>query len=185
MGVSFVFLFFSASHSLAPKTGNVDHQHDRKERHDLQKEVLGSLFTVPERSEKEPKKCGPVKEVRRSSVHHRVVEEPLKETTIEHRPVIKTKQVIENSMLLRPCHAEILYFSFCMCCVPLEFMTIFSYFGPILDDEENENSYDVLRKAVAEHWVTMKEYYKAVNSSPCLFLTICTDYILVLSPAIS
>lgn len=81
------------------KTGNVEQLPDRKEKHDLQKEVLQTLFTVPERFE-EPKKSHPIREVRRSSAHRRVVEEPLKETTIEHRPVIRRKQVSENGKLL-------------------------------------------------------------------------------------
>ncbi|GMY31772.1 putative nuclear RNA export factor SDE5 [Fagus crenata] len=29
------------------------------------------------------------------------------------------------------------------------------------DDEDDENSYEVLRKAVKEYWITMKEYYQA------------------------
>lgn len=32
----------------------------------------------------------------------------------------------------------------------------------ILDDEDDENSYEVLRKAVKEYWISMREYYKAV-----------------------
>ncbi|KAL3508654.1 hypothetical protein ACH5RR_028055 [Cinchona calisaya] len=114
----------SGSLNYTLKTGNVKQRPERKQKHDLQKEVLYNLFTFPERSE-EPKKCLPMTDVRRSSVHCRVVEEPLKETTIEHRPVIRRKQVSENYT------------------------------------EENEDSYDVLRKAVKEYWVTMKEYYKA------------------------
>lgn len=30
------------------------------------------------------------------------------------------------------------------------------------DDEDDENSYEVLRKAVKEYWILMREYYKAV-----------------------
>ncbi|XP_071905291.1 putative nuclear RNA export factor SDE5 isoform X1 [Coffea arabica] len=108
-----------------PDTGNVEHQADRRNRHDLEKEVLGTLFTVRPRPEPEPKKYHPMKEVRRSSLHHFIVEEPLKETVIEDEPVIRTKQVSENN------------------------------------NEENEDDYDVLRKAVMEYWTTMKEYYKA------------------------
>lgn len=33
----------------------------------------------------------------------------------------------------------------------------------LLDNEADEESYDELRKAVTENWVTMKEYYKAVS----------------------
>ncbi|XP_024951695.1 putative nuclear RNA export factor SDE5 isoform X6 [Citrus sinensis] len=29
------------------------------------------------------------------------------------------------------------------------------------DDEDDENSYEVLRKAVKEYWILMREYYKA------------------------
>lgn len=32
-------------------------------------------------------------------------------------------------------------------------------------DEENEESYDVLRKAVKEYWITMKEYYNAASEA--------------------
>ena len=32
---------------------------------------------------------------------------------------------------------------------------------------DDENSYDVLRQAVKEYWITMKEYYKAVSCLIC------------------
>lgn len=41
-------------------------------------------------------------------------------------------------------------------------MQIFWYIL-LLDDEDDEESYEVLRKAVKEYWTTMKEYYKAVS----------------------
>ncbi len=51
-------------------------------------------------------------------------------------------------------------------------------------DEDDENSYEVLRKAVKEYWITMKEYYQAVRSSFSFFslsfaLGNCTCYICV------
>ena len=36
-------------------------------------------------------------------------------------------------------------------------------------DEDDENSYEVLRKAVKEYWIMMKEYYQAVRSSFYIF----------------
>ena len=33
----------------------------------------------------------------------------------------------------------------------------------LVEDEEDENSFSVLRQAVKENWTTMKEYYKAVS----------------------
>ncbi|KAI5662607.1 hypothetical protein M9H77_21930 [Catharanthus roseus] len=66
-----------------------------KEVSDLQKEILGALFTVSGRSE-EPEKRHPVKVVRRPRTLGQVVEEPLKETIIEHQPIIVRKQTVEN-----------------------------------------------------------------------------------------
>lgn len=48
-------------------------------------------------------------------------------------------------------------------------------------DEDDENSYEVLRKAVKEYWIMMKEYYQAVRSSFYIFrlsyaLGKCTCY---------
>jgi uncharacterized protein (UPF0262 family) len=35
----------------------------------------------------------------------------------------------------------------------------------IEDEDEDDESFEVLRKAVKEYWVTMKEYHQAVRSS--------------------
>ena len=48
-------------------------------------------------------------------------------------------------------------------------------------DEDDENSYEVLRKAVKEYWIMMKEYYQAVRYSFYIFslsyaLGKCTRY---------
>ncbi|TQE10482.1 hypothetical protein C1H46_003937 [Malus baccata] len=37
-------------------------------------------------------------------------------------------------------------------------------------DGDDDNGYEVLRKSVKEYWITMKEYYKAVNINPPLAL---------------
>ncbi|THG07135.1 hypothetical protein TEA_000697 [Camellia sinensis var. sinensis] len=97
-----------------------------KDRYDLQREVLEALFNVPERFEEEPKRNFPVKDDRRSRGFGRVVVEPLRDTTTEHKTAIAKLLVNEED-----------------------------------ENEEDEDSYQVLRKAVKEHWITMKEYYKA------------------------
>lgn len=42
------------------------------------------------------------------------------------------------------------------------FTNVIDIWNCILDDEDDENSYEVLRKAVKEYWILMREYYKAV-----------------------
>lgn len=96
-----------------------------KDRYDLQREVLEALFNGPERFE-EQKRTVPVKDNRRSRGFGRVVVEPLRDTTTEHKTAIAKLLVNEED-----------------------------------ENEEDEDSYQVLRKAVKEHWITMKEYYKA------------------------
>ncbi|KAL7216817.1 hypothetical protein ACSBR1_028692 [Camellia fascicularis] len=96
-----------------------------KDRYDLQREVLEALFNGPERFE-EQKRIVPVKDDRRSRGFGRVVVEPLRDTTTEHKTAIAKLLVNEED-----------------------------------ENEEDEDSYQVLRKAVKEHWITMKEYYTA------------------------
>ncbi|KAA8523881.1 hypothetical protein F0562_010304 [Nyssa sinensis] len=98
---------------------------NENDRYALQKEVLESLFNVPERLEEAPKRTRPVKEVRRSRASGQVVVEPLKDTTTEYKAATAKPQVSED------------------------------------ENEESEDSYKMLRKAVKEYWITMKEYYKA------------------------
>ena len=55
-----------------------------KDKYDLQREILGSLFTAPERAQEKPKRTIPRNRVvSRSSAFGRPVVEPLKETKIE------------------------------------------------------------------------------------------------------
>lgn len=42
------------------------------------------------------------------------------------------------------------------------FTTVIDIWDCILDDENDENSYEALRKSVKEYWITRREYYKAV-----------------------
>lgn len=42
------------------------------------------------------------------------------------------------------------------------FTNVIDIWNCILDDEDDENSYELLHKAVKEYWISMREYYKAV-----------------------
>ncbi|KAM7498719.1 hypothetical protein LguiA_023133 [Lonicera macranthoides] len=97
-----------------------------KDRNDLQKEILKSLFNVPERAEEAPKRIHTV----RTRAYGHVVTEPLKETTPPFRKTVTVKAKVTED-----------------------------------EDDESENSYEVLRKAVKEYWNTMKEYYEAAVDS--------------------
>lgn len=63
---------------------------------DLQKEVLDSLFCVPERLEKKAVNTRPVKGVMRRGVYGQLVERPLEETTIECQPGITRVQTMKD-----------------------------------------------------------------------------------------
>lgn len=58
-----------------------------KDRNDLQKEILESLFNVPERAEEAPKRIHTV----RTRAYGHVVTEPLKETTTSFRKTVTVK----------------------------------------------------------------------------------------------
>ena len=46
-------------------------------------------------------------------------------------------------------------------------------------NDNDENSYDILRQAVKEYWATMKEYYKAVR---CLIVKILRMHFCTFTP---
>ncbi|KAJ4726286.1 putative Smr domain-containing protein [Melia azedarach] len=94
-----------------------------KDKYGLQKEVLESLFVVPERSVETPKIIRVVRPAPRSKALGKAVVDSYKDTT-EENTAAELKEDAE-------------------------------------DDGDNENSYEVLRKAVKEYWITMREYYKA------------------------
>ncbi|KAK9688936.1 hypothetical protein RND81_09G023100 [Saponaria officinalis] len=97
-----------------------------KDKSNLQSEILGSLFTAPERLVEEPKRIFPRAGVRKSISYGRSVVKPPQETAME-QPFVAVKPLTDANE----------------------------------DEEGDENSFSVLRQAVREHWVTMKEYYKA------------------------
>ncbi|KAL1184783.1 hypothetical protein V6Z11_A01G069000 [Gossypium hirsutum] len=94
----------------------------------LEKEILQTLFTVPERSGEATKRNNAVREVRRSKALGELVTEPLKDTDISFPTVVEMLKVPKD-VEDRP--------------------------------HDNENTYDSLRQAVKEYWLTMKEYYKS------------------------
>ncbi|RQO85971.1 hypothetical protein POPTR_001G401900v4 [Populus trichocarpa] len=102
-------------------TGSLKREHNRVS---LEREILQSLFDLPERSEEAPKKTRLVRQAR--SVFGKPAVTPHKDTAKEHKP---------------------------------------SAAKPLADTrgeaEGDENSYEVLRKAVKEYWITKKEFYKA------------------------
>lgn len=87
----------------------------------VQKEVLESLFTAPEREE-EPKK---ILKPRRSVALGKLVTRPPRDATS-----VRTAAVNKQEL-------------------------------KITEEEDEENSFEVLRQAVKEYWILMKEYYKA------------------------
>ncbi|KAF5730666.1 hypothetical protein HS088_TW19G00259 [Tripterygium wilfordii] len=97
-----------------------------KDKLDMGKEILQSLFTVPERSEETPQKIRLLREVKRSRAFGKLVTEPFKDPAVEHKLTAAEPQIVSRD-----------------------------------DVEVDENSYDVLRQAAKEHWVTMKAYYTA------------------------
>ncbi|KAF6142036.1 hypothetical protein GIB67_038004 [Kingdonia uniflora] len=97
-----------------------------KEKYNLQKELLNSLFSVSERVEVVHKRIQPVRAVKLiKGVRDRVVAEPLRDTSPE-----RVTDILEP-------HQD------------------------TIEDVEEEEMYQVLRRAAKEHWITMKEYYKA------------------------
>ncbi|XP_017980244.1 PREDICTED: putative nuclear RNA export factor SDE5 isoform X2 [Theobroma cacao] len=100
-----------------------------KDRLALEKEILESLFSVPERSEEASKRTRLVRVVRRSRAFGELVTEPLKDTDTS---------LTTNAVDLQKISKDV-------------------------EDghDDDENSYDMLRQAVKEYWITMKEYCKA------------------------
>ncbi|OMO80319.1 hypothetical protein CCACVL1_13038 [Corchorus capsularis] len=104
----------------------------------LEKEVLEALFSVPERPEETPKRTRLVRVVRRSKAYGKLVAEPLKDADISlTSPIAELQKVSKDAFL-------------CLAATSAE-----------EPNDDNENSYDMLRQAVKEYWMTMKEYYKA------------------------
>ncbi|KAL2944228.1 putative nuclear RNA export factor SDE5 [Bienertia sinuspersici] len=100
-----------------------------KEKHDLQREILGALFTTPGRVEELPKKASIG--TRRVRTYGRKAVEPVKETVIE-QTFVSVKPLAGHNEAV---------------------------------NEEDENSFSVLRQAVKENWAAMKEYYKAATDA--------------------
>lgn len=72
-----------------------------KDRYDLQKEILETLFTVPERFEEAREKTSPVRRtVGRSRRYGQVVAGPLRDTTTEPKTAVAKLLVKENGKLL-------------------------------------------------------------------------------------
>ncbi|KAL9145935.1 hypothetical protein ABFS82_13G077700 [Erythranthe guttata] len=89
---------------------------------DVQREVLESLFSVPDRFEE--KEVTPIRPVRRSP-HGQIVTKPPDDIIIEDFTFI-TRQLVNHR-----------------------------------NDDENQMSYDDMRKALTEYWASMKESFKA------------------------
>ncbi|KAH1091131.1 hypothetical protein J1N35_018388 [Gossypium stocksii] len=105
-------------------------ERQQKDRNDLQKEVLATLFNAPERSDELPERSEELprrskKPARRPIALGEIVERPLIDVTAEPK-------------VDRVCSQE-----------------------DKKDDEDEEDSFQVLRRAVKEYRGTMKEYYKA------------------------
>lgn len=93
---------------------------------DLQREILGALFSAPERVEEVPKQPS----VRTRTVYGRKAVEPVKESMVEQTFVAVKPLAGQNEV-----------------------------------EDEDEDSFPVLRQAVKEYWGTMKEYYKAATDA--------------------
>lgn len=92
-----------------------------KDRAGVQKEILQSLFSFPQRSEELPKQRCPV----RVRPYHRPAVRIPEDTTKIQQTIDIESQIVKD------------------------------------ESDDDENSYKALRGAVREHWITMKEYYRA------------------------
>ncbi|KAK8335924.1 hypothetical protein V6Z11_A09G088800 [Gossypium hirsutum] len=112
-------------------------ERQQKDRNDLQKEVLAALFDASERSEELPERSEELpersKELPRRS--KRPARRPIALGEIVERPLI---DVTAEPKVDRVCSQK-----------------------DKKDDEDEEDSFQVLRRAVKEYRGTMKEYYKA------------------------
>ncbi|BFG27752.1 hypothetical protein CerSpe_140280 [Prunus speciosa] len=111
----------------ASNTNGVDFTGQKKERSDLQKEVLAALFSASERSEERPEELPrrTVKAKNRYGAYGQLVVEPPNDFISECKSAVVYQQ------------------------------------HPKEDDADDEDNYQVLRKAVKEYRTTMKEYFQA------------------------
>ncbi|KAL6282306.1 hypothetical protein ACE6H2_013235 [Prunus campanulata] len=111
----------------ASNTNGVDFMGQKKERSDLQKEVLAALFSASERSEERPEELPrrTIKAANRYGAYGQLVVEPPNDFISECKSAVVYQQ------------------------------------HPKEDDADDEDNYQVLRKAVKEYRTTMKEYFQA------------------------
>ncbi|XP_021825900.1 putative nuclear RNA export factor SDE5 isoform X2 [Prunus avium] len=111
----------------ASNTNGVDFTGQKKERSDLQKEVLAALFSASERSEERPEELPrrTIKAKNRYGAYGQLVVEPPNDFISECKSAVVYQQ------------------------------------HPKEDDADDEDNYQVLRKAVKEYRTTMKEYFQA------------------------
>lgn len=111
----------------ASNTNGVDFTGQKKERSDLQKEVLAALFSASERSEERPEELPrrTIKAASRYGAYGQLVVEPPNDFISECKSAVVYQQ------------------------------------HPKEDDADDEDNYQVLRKAVKEYRTTMKEYFQA------------------------
>lgn len=102
-----------------------DALYSERNKTNLSRDVLTSLFGAPDRCEEPPRKSRPVRAVKKRRSYGPIVSEPL----TDRNPALVT-DLVDIQM-------------------------------DINDDVEEEDNYQFLRRVAKEHWVTMKEYYKA------------------------
>ncbi|KAK4342059.1 hypothetical protein RND71_037875 [Anisodus tanguticus] len=164
-----------------------------QDRYELQKEVLQALFDVPARHNDVDKVIRPLREVGKSRRLGHVVEKPLQDT-LERQILIRTPQSDAKTesatevklpfSLIGPVKTSILWNHVDVAAEQVQVYSCLSSVGwnnawRLLNSmlvsekdvafssngEENEESYEVLRRAVKEYWLTMKEYYKAASEA--------------------
>ncbi|KAK9152734.1 hypothetical protein Sjap_000214 [Stephania japonica] len=144
----------SPGNEIKPLTQDQD-----KERYDLPKELLASLFCVSKRFEKSPPKSRAVRPKKNIvRIKHGMVVPPGRHSTADlSAEIVETQEKEEEEDAHEGENSDLLIKLF------------FSFFSLILIvtviDEEEEDSYHVLRKAAKAHWITMKEYYKAATDA--------------------
>ncbi|BFG27754.1 hypothetical protein CerSpe_140270 [Prunus speciosa] len=140
----------------ASNTNGVDFTGQKKERSDLQKEVLAALFSASERSEERPEELPrrTVKAKNRYGAYGQLVVEPPNDFISECKSAVVYQQHPKEDGM-QPClyggnFISLVFFrramlgSVCM-----------------VNDADDEDNYQVLRKAVKEYRTTMKEYFQA------------------------
>ncbi|KAK9131761.1 hypothetical protein Scep_011289 [Stephania cephalantha] len=134
----------SPSNETKPPTQDQD-----KERYDLPKELLASLFSVSKRFEKSPPKSRTVRPKKKTvRIKHGMVVPPGTHSTADLSDEIVETQKEEEEK--EEDDADEAFFVFSL---PN------SHFIVINEEEV----YHVLRRAAKAHWITMKEYYKAAT----------------------